>query len=42
MSVGINRPKKGFVFVDPEGSDINTGPEYWIELTLESSPRAKG
>ena len=35
------RPMKGFVFVDPEGYDMDTDLEYWIDLALEYNPRAK-
>ena len=36
-----NRPMKGFVFVDPEGYDLDEDLEYWIDLALEFNPRAK-
>jgi hypothetical protein len=32
---------KGFVFVEPEGIDLDTDLEYWIELALEYNPKAK-
>jgi TfoX/Sxy family transcriptional regulator of competence genes len=35
------RPMKGFVFVEPEGTDLDTDLEYWIGLALEFNPRAK-
>jgi TfoX/Sxy family transcriptional regulator of competence genes len=36
-----HRPMKGFVFVEPEGTDLETDLEYWVKLTLEFNPRAK-
>ena len=35
------RPMKGFVFVEPTGSDIENDLEYWIKLALEFNPKAK-
>jgi TfoX/Sxy family transcriptional regulator of competence genes len=35
------RPMKAFVFVDPDGTDMDTGLAYWIDLALEFNPRAK-
>ena len=35
------RPMKGFVFVEPEGIDMEEELEYWINLALEYNPRAK-
>jgi len=35
------RPMKGFVFVDPEGYDLDSDLEYWINLALEYNPKAK-
>ena len=35
------RPMKGFVFIDPLGTDFNKDLEYWIELALEYNPTAK-
>jgi TfoX/Sxy family transcriptional regulator of competence genes len=35
------RPMKGFVFVDPEGTDMDDDLEYWINLALDYNPRAK-
>lgn len=35
------RPMKGFVFVEPEGIDMDEELEYWIDLALEYNPRAK-
>ena len=35
------RPMKGFVFVEPEGLDLDEELDYWIELALAYNPRAK-
>ena len=35
------RPMKGFVFVDPSGTDMDEDLEYWIDLALEYNPRVK-
>ena len=35
------RPMKGFVFVEPDGTDFNKDLEYWINLALEYNPKAK-
>lgn len=35
------RPMKGFVFVEPEGVDLEQDLEYWIQLCLEFNPIAK-
>lgn len=35
------RPMKGFVFVDPEGFDLNDDWEFWVEKALEFNPKAK-
>jgi len=35
------RPMKGYVFVDPEGVDMDKDLEYWINLALEYNPLAK-
>ena len=32
---------KGFLFVDPEGTDMENDLEYWIRLAFEYNPRAK-
>ena len=36
-----HRPMKGFVFVEPEGTDLDEDLEYWVKLSLEYNPRAK-
>ncbi|SFA76588.1 TfoX/Sxy family protein [Algoriphagus aquimarinus] len=35
------RPMKGFVYVDPEGFDMDEDWEFWIEKALEYNPLAK-
>ena len=35
------KPMKGFVFIDPEGYDLDTDLEYWIDLALEYNPKAR-
>lgn len=35
------RPMKGFVFVDPEGTDLDEDLASWIDLCLEYNPRAR-
>ena len=35
------KPMKGFVFVEPEGTDLETDLEYWIGLCLDFNPKAK-
>ena len=32
---------KGFVFIEPEGIDLDEDLDSWIELALEYNPRAK-
>ena len=36
-----NRPMKGYVFVAPEGTDMEKDLEFWIQLALEFNPIAK-
>jgi hypothetical protein len=36
-----HRPMKGYVFIDPEGTDMDKDVEYWIDLALEYNPKAK-
>jgi TfoX/Sxy family transcriptional regulator of competence genes len=36
-----HRPMKGFVFVEPEGTDLDTDLEFWVKLCLEFNPKAK-
>ncbi len=35
------RPMKGFVYVEPEGIDMEADLEYWVDLCLAFNPRAK-
>ena len=35
------KPMKGFVFIDPEGYDLDTDLEYWIDLALDYNPKAR-
>lgn len=35
------RPMKGFVFVEPEGIDLDKDLDYWIDLCLDFNPKAK-
>lgn len=35
------RPMKGFVFIEPEGIDLDEDLEYWVKLCVEYNPKAK-
>lgn len=35
------RAMKGFVFVEPEGIDMDKDLEYWIKLCIDYNPKAK-
>ncbi len=35
------RPMKGYVFVTPDGFDLDVDLEYWIQLCLDFNPLAK-
>ncbi len=35
------RPMKGYIFITPDGFDMDDDLKYWIELTLEFNPLAK-
>ena len=35
------RPMRGFVFIDPVGTDMDEDLEYWIKLALEYNPKAR-
>jgi len=35
------RPMKGYVFVIPDGYDLDTDLEYWMGLCLDFNPLAK-
>jgi TfoX/Sxy family transcriptional regulator of competence genes len=32
---------KGFLFIEPEGTDMDKDLEYWIDLCLEFNPKAQ-
>jgi hypothetical protein len=36
-----HRPMKGYIFVNLEGTDMDSDLEYWIDLALEFNPKAK-
>jgi TfoX/Sxy family transcriptional regulator of competence genes len=36
-----HRPMKGFIFVDPEGIDMDQDLEYFIRMALDYNPKAK-
>ena len=36
-----NRPMKGFLYVGPEGVDMDTDLEKWVGRCLEFNPKAK-
>ena len=35
------RPMKGFIYVEPEGIDMDSDLEYWLQLSLDYNPKAK-
>ena len=35
------RSMKGFVYVEPEGIDLDNDLEYWLDLALKFNPKAK-
>ncbi len=35
------RPMRGFLFVSPEGIDLDEQLDYWIDLALKYNPKAK-
>ena len=35
------RSMKGYVFVEPEGIDLDDDHDYWVELCLDFNPKAK-
>ena len=32
---------KGFMMIDPQGTDMDDDLEYWVQLALDYNPRAK-
>lgn len=35
------RPMKGFVFIEPEGTDSDKDLEFWVNLSLDYNPKAR-
>ncbi|TNE72464.1 MAG: TfoX family protein [Bacteroidetes bacterium] len=35
------RPMKGYIFIEPEGIDLDRDLEYWVRQCLEFNPLAK-
>jgi len=35
------KPMKGYVFIEPEGVDMDDDLAYWIQLALDYNPKAK-
>ncbi len=35
------KPMIGYVYVEPEGIDMDEDLEYWIQLSLDFNPQAK-
>jgi len=35
------RPMNGYVFISPNGIDMDTDLEYWVQLCLNFNPFAK-
>lgn len=35
------RPMKGYLFIDPEGIDMETDLDYWLQACLDFNPEAK-
>ena len=35
------KPMRGFVFIEPEGIDMDNDLNYWIQLCLDFNPKAK-
>lgn len=35
------RPMKGYVFIEPEGVDMDDDLSYWVQLCLDFNPLAK-
>ena len=35
------RPMKGYVYVEPKATDMDTDLEYWVQLALDFNPLAK-
>jgi len=35
------RPMKGYIFVTPDGFDMDSDLEFWIQLCIDFNPKAK-
>lgn len=35
------KPMKGFVFIEPEGFDLDMDLDYWVQLCVDHNPFAK-
>jgi TfoX/Sxy family transcriptional regulator of competence genes len=35
------RPMRGYVFIEPEGIDLDSDLEYWVQLCLDFNPQAR-
>ncbi|MGQ1785252.1 MULTISPECIES: TfoX/Sxy family protein [unclassified Saccharicrinis] len=35
------RPMKGYVYVEPDGVDMDSDLEYWVQQCLDFNPKAK-
>lgn len=35
------RPMRGYVFIDPNGFDMDEDLEYWLQLCLDFNPKAQ-
>jgi hypothetical protein len=35
------RPMKGYVFIEPEGIDMDSDLSYWVQICLDFNPLAK-
>ena len=35
------RPMKGYIYVTPDGFDIDSDLEYWVQLALDFNPKVK-
>ena len=35
------RPKKGYIYITPEGFDLDKDLEYWMDLCIRFNPHAK-
>ena len=35
------RPMRGWVYIDPSGTDLDKDLNYWVQLALDFNPKAK-